>query len=91
MLQENKKTLLRTSLTMPIIILLVFSTILLLGGLSYEQQIKAQSFLPVSSFDSTVDNSSAVTGDMSNESQLFNSIVDSGNESFIAYSNPIYV
>ena len=89
MLQENNKTLVRTSLTVTIILLLTYNAIPLLGGLPYGQQIKA-SYLPVTSFDSTIDNSSAVTGDMNNESQLFDGIVDSGNESFITYSNPIY-
>lgn len=89
MLQENNKTLVRTSLTVTIILLLTYNAISLLGGLPYGQQIKA-SYLPVTSFDSTIDNSSAVAGDMNNESQLFDGIVDSGNESFITYSNPIY-
>ena len=90
MLQENNKTLVRTSLTVTIILLLTCNAISLLGGLPYGQQIKAQSYLPVSSFDSTIDNSSAVADDMNNDSQLFDGIVDSGNESFITYSNPIY-
>ena len=79
MLQENNKTLVRTSLTVTIILLLTYNAISLLGGLPYGQQIKA-SYLPVTSFDSTIDNSSAVAGDMNNESQLFDGIVDSGNE-----------
>jgi hypothetical protein len=90
MLQENNKTLMRTSLAVTIILLLTCNAISLLGGLPYGQQIKAQSYLPVSSFDSTIDNSSAVADDMNNDSQLFDGIVDSGNESFITYSNPIY-
>jgi hypothetical protein len=90
MLQENNKTLMRTSLAVTIILLLTCNAISLLGGLPYGQQIKAQSYLPVSSFDSTIDNSSAVADDMNNDSQLFDGIVDSGNESFITYSNLIY-
>lgn len=86
MLQENNKTLMRTSLAVTIILLLTCNAISLLGGLPYGQQIKAQSYLPVSSFDSTIDNSSAVADDMNNDSQLFDGIVDSGNESFITYS-----
>jgi hypothetical protein len=76
MLQENNKTLVRTSLTVTIIILLTCNAISLLEGLPYGQQIKAQSYLPVSSFDSTIDNSSAVADDMNNDSQLFDGIVE---------------
>src|SRR5687767_6663384 len=91
MFQENNKTLLWISLTVSIIIILTFSAISLLAELPYGQQIKAQSYLPVSSFDSTVDNSSEeVTDDMSNESQMLDNMFDSDNESFITYSNPIY-
>lgn len=91
MFQENNKTLVWTSLTVPIIIILTYSVISLLAELPYGQQIKAQSYLPVSSFDSTVDNSSAaVTDDMSNESQLPDNMFDSDNESLTTYSNPIY-
>jgi hypothetical protein len=91
MFQENNMTLVWTSLTVSIIIILTYSAISLLAELPYGQQIKAQSYLPVSSFDSTVDNSSAeVTDDMSNESQLLDNMFDSDNESFITYSNPIY-
>ena len=70
MLQENNKTLMRTSLAVTIILLLTCNAISLLGGLPYGQQIKAQSYLPVSSFDSTIDNSSAVADDMNNDSAV---------------------
>lgn len=88
--QENHKTLVWTSLTVPIIILLTCSALSLLAEFPYGQQIKAQSYLPVSSFNFTLDNSSTIIDDASNESQLLDNMFDSENGSFISYSNPIY-
>ena len=92
MFQENNKTLVWTSLTVPIIIILTYSVISLLAELPYGQQIKAQSYLPVSSFDSTVDNSSAaVTDDMSNESRLLDNMFDSDNESLTIFKSNLWI
>ncbi len=88
--QENRKTLVWTSLTISIIILLTYSALSSSAEFPDGQQIKAQSYLPVSSFNFTLDNSSTVIDDTSNESQLPDTMFDSENESFITYSNPIY-
>jgi len=90
MYKETRKTLMWTSLTFPIIILLICSALTLLAEFSHGQLIKAQGYLPVSSFNFTIDNSSTVTDDTSNESQQIDNILDSENEPFITYSNPIY-
>ena len=88
--QETRKTLIWTSLTVPTIILLICSALTLLTEFSHGQQIKAQGYLPVSSFNFTIDNSSTITDDTSNESQQIDNMFESENEPFITYSNPIY-
>ncbi|MGH9976265.1 MAG: hypothetical protein ACRD8Z_10585 [Nitrososphaeraceae archaeon] len=57
---------------------------------SHVHQIKAQGYLPVSSFNFTIDNSSTINDDTSNESQQIDNMFESENEPFITYSNPIY-
>jgi hypothetical protein len=88
--QENRKSLVWTSLTVPTIILLTYSTLSLLAEFPHDQQIQAQGYLPVSSFDFTLDNSSTITDDTSNESQLLDNTFELENEAFVTYSNPIY-
>ena len=88
--QKNCQTLVWTPLTVSIILLLTFSALSLLTEFPYGQQIKAQSYLPVSSFNFPLDNLSTVIDDTTNESQLPDYMFDSENESFITYSIPIY-
>src|SRR5918996_2440254 len=90
MCKETRKTLVWTSVTFPIIILLICSALTLLAEFSHGQLIKAQGYLPVSSFNFTMDNSSTITDDTSNESQQIDNMLDSENKPFITYSNPIY-
>lgn len=90
MYKETRKTLMWTSLTFPIIILLICSALTLLAEFSHGQLIKAQGYLPVSSFNFTLDNSSTITDDTSNESKQIDNMLNTENEPFITYSNPIY-
>jgi hypothetical protein len=90
MYKDTRKTLMWTSLTFPIIILLICSALTLLAEFSHGQLIKAQGYLPVSSFNFTIGNSSTIMDDMINESQQIDNMLNSENEPFTTYSNPIY-
>lgn len=90
MYQVNRKTLVWTFLTVPAFILLTCSTLSLLAVFPHEQQIKAQGYLPVSSFNFDLNNSSTITEDTSNASQTLDNKFESESEGFNTYSNPIY-